>query len=119
MPRGYGAKLRGRVIDAVCEGISAREAGRRFNIGVATAVRWVAHWRATGEIDGPPRKGRRSRLDPHAEWLLAERRRDPEATLAALADRLKSEHDVKADPAMLSRFFARHGITFKKNALRE
>jgi len=50
MPRGYGAKLRGRVIDAVREGSSARQAGVRFNIGVATAIRWVAHWRETGEV---------------------------------------------------------------------
>jgi len=107
------------VIDAVREGCSAREAGARFNIGVATAIRWVAHWRVTGEIEGPLRKARVSRLDAHSEWLVAERLADPDMTLDGLAERLEAERGVSIHPATLSKFFAAQAITVKKNAVRQ
>lgn len=119
MPRGYGAKLRGRVIDAVRGGLSAREAGARFNIGVATAIRWVAHWRKTGEIEGPPRRAPASRLDAHADWLVCERLADPQMTLDVLAKRLHAERGVSIHPATLSKFFKGRAITFKKNTVRQ
>ena len=119
MPRGYGTKLRGRVIDAVREGSSAREAGVRFNIGVATAIRWVAHWRETGEVEGPPRKTPTSRLEAHADWLISKRLADPEMTLDVLAERLHAKHGVSIHPATWSKFFKGRAISFKKNAVRQ
>ena len=120
MPRGYGEKLRRRVLSA-CEneGLSARAAGKRFGIGVATAVRWVAHFRATGEVMEPPRKAPASPLAPHRDWLLRLRQEDPEMTLAVMANALEDAHDLRVDRSTLCRFFAREGITFKKNAVRD
>jgi transposase len=86
---------------------------------VATAIRWVAHWRATGEIEGPPRKSRVSRLDAHTDWLVTERLADPDMTLDVLAERLEAERGVPIHPATLSRFFAAQAITVKKNAVRQ
>ena len=115
MPRGYGEKLRRRLIETcVEEGLSARAAGRRFGIGVATAVRWMAHFRATGEIMDPPRKAPASPLAPHRDWLLRLRRDDPEMTLAVMANELEAEHGLRVTRSTLSRFFAREGVTFKK-----
>ena len=115
MPRGYGTKLRGRVIAAfIEEGLSARAAGERFGIGPATSVRWVRHWRETGEVEAPPRKARTSKLDPHREWLIAQRLADPDARLVDLAARLEAEHGLVADKSALSRLFARCGVTFKE-----
>ena len=119
MPRGYGEKLRARVIGAhLDEGLSARAAGRRFGIGVATAVRWVAHFKVTGEIAAPPRKAPASPLAPHREWLLGVRAGDPEMTLAAMANALDDARGLRVDRSTLCRFFAREGISFKKNAVR-
>jgi putative transposase len=60
MGYGYDAALRERVIKAVAEGSSARQAGERFDVGVATAIRWVRRWRQTGSPLDPPRKKRSS-----------------------------------------------------------
>ena len=40
MPKKYDVALRDRVIGAVDRGMSARAAGARFEVGVATAIRW-------------------------------------------------------------------------------
>ena len=118
MPRGYGAKLRGRVIAACAEeGLSARAAGARHGIGVATAIRWVRRWRETGEVEGAPRRARASKLDAHRDWLIAQRLADPDARLVDLAAQLEAEHGVRTDQPALSRYFARHGVTFKKEEL--
>lgn len=115
MPRGYGTKLRGRVIAAHAqEGLSARAAGKRHGIGVATAIRWVRHWRETGTAEAPARKARASKLDPHRDWLVETRLAEPDLRLVDLAARLEAEHGVRADKSELSRFFARYGVTFKK-----
>lgn len=115
MPRSDGAKLRGRVIAAHAEeGLSARAAGERHGIGVATAIRWVRHWRETGQVEAPPRKARSSKLDPHREWLIAQRLADPEARLVDLAARLEAARGVRTQKSALSVFFARAGVTFKK-----
>jgi transposase len=46
--------------------------------------------------------------------LEAARTEKPDITLQALCDRLLSERGVKADTSMMSRFFRRIGVTFKK-----
>jgi transposase len=51
---------------------------------------------------------------PHREFLEAARAETPDVTLQALCDRLLSERGVKADTSMMSRFFRRIGVTFKK-----
>lgn len=119
MSYGYDAALRDRVIKAYQACGSARASGVRFDIGVATAIRWVRLWRETGSPMDPPRRRKASVLDPHIEWLLDVRRGEPDKTLQAIADRLLDEHGVGADPARLSRFFKKHGITFKKKPVRQ
>ena len=119
MTKAYSQDLRDRVIAAVeQDGLSRREAARRYRIGDATAVRWLA---ALGQgRRGPRAQGgdRRSRLPAHEAWLLALIKVEPDLTLAAVADRLLAEHGVKADAGMLSRFFRARGISFKKKRLR-
>ncbi|MEH3037922.1 MAG: IS630 family transposase [Sphingomonas adhaesiva] len=115
MTRAYSQDLRDRVIAAVeQEGLSRREAARRYRIGEATAVRWLAALRAGRR--GPRAQGgdRRSRLPLHEGWLLALIAAENDLTLAQVGQRLLGEHGVKADAGMLSRFFTRRGISFKK-----
>jgi transposase len=45
MPKAYSGDLRERVIEAVAAGASRREAAERFEVSVASAVKWLQRWR--------------------------------------------------------------------------
>ena len=62
MPRQYDSALRDRVVCAVDRGMSARAAAARFEVGVATAIRWVRRWREEGTHADPPRRRPQRRL---------------------------------------------------------
>src|SRR6516164_2960115 len=57
---------------------------------------------------------RASKLMPHRDFLEAARTEKPDITLQALCDRLSAERGVKADTSMMSRFFRKIEVTFKK-----
>jgi putative transposase len=113
--------LRVRAIAAVVEdGLSRREAARRFKVGESSVIRWVAAFEQTGRTTSLPMGGdRRSVLKPEREWLLAVRLGENDLTLEAIAARLLAERGVKADASMLSRFFKAEGISVKKNRARQ
>jgi len=50
---------------------------------------------------------------------LAALRDGQDLTLEALCQRLEQEHGLKAAPSMLSNFFRREGLSFKKNRIRQ
>jgi putative transposase len=113
--------LRVRAIAAVVEeGLSRREAARRFKVGEASVVRWVAVYEESGRTH-PLNSGgdKRSKLKPHRDWLLSLRRCENDLTLEAVAERLLEEKGVTTDPSCLSRFFASEGVSFKKNGARQ
>jgi transposase len=56
----------------------------------------------------------RPRLEQHREFLEALRAEKSDLTLQALCDRLLEERGIRADTAMMSRFFRRIGVTLKK-----
>jgi transposase len=116
MARAYSQDLRDRVIEAVEQaGMSCRSAARRFGVGESTAIKWLGHYRSTGRRRPVGTGGHRpSVLKPHRDFLEAVRAEQPDITLEALSRRLAGERSVKADTSMLSRFFRREGITFKK-----
>ncbi|MGH8650362.1 MAG: IS630 family transposase, partial [Burkholderiales bacterium] len=95
--------------------LSCRELARRFRISVSSAVRWLQRQRRTGESMALPMGGdRRSVLKPKRDWLLALIAREPDLTLMRISERLRQEHDVRADASMLCRFFQAEGLSFKK-----
>jgi transposase len=115
----HGPEIRDRVLDAVeGEGMSRRAAAARFKVSDASAVRWVQASRQGRR--GPFAQGgdRRSELPAHRVWLLALIEAEPDLTLAAIGERLQAEHGVRADAGMLSRFFNKCGISFKKKRSR-
>ncbi len=120
MVRPYSQDLRQRVIAAVEEeGLSRREASRRYRISDSSAVKWLQAYRRGGRSRPRPMGGdRRSVLKSQAPWLLRLVERETDLTLAAVAERLWTERGVKADVSMLSRFFKAQGISFKKKSLR-
>jgi len=115
MNGAYSIDLRGRVLDAVDAGSSARQAAARFGVGVATAIRWVRRWRETGE-----RTARKqghpigSKLDAHEAWFLFLIEGTVDITLDEMRHRLAEEYGVRAGYGTLWRFFKRRGITVKK-----
>ena len=57
-------------------------------------------------------------MPAHGPWLLAPIEVEPDLTLAMVCERLAAAHGAKADASMLSRFFAKCGIGFKKKPSR-
>jgi transposase len=115
MGRAYSSDLRGRVIDAVAEGVSARRSAARFGVGVATAIRWVRRWRESGERTAH-RQGNPggSKLDPHEGFLLGLIEDRVDITLEEMRVRLAEERGVRAGIGTLWRFFDARGVTVKK-----
>ena len=115
MSGAYSCDLRGRVLDAVDAGLSARQAAARFEIGVATAIRWVRRWRESGERTAR-KQGHpiRSKLDVHEAYLFGLIEQTVDITLDEMRHRLAEERGVRAGFGTLWRFFSRRGITVKK-----
>jgi len=115
MARAYSQDLRDRVIDAVQAGTPARRAAARFGVGDATAIVWVRRARETGERtarkQGQPR---RSKLDPHRDYLLGLIAATPDLTISELLTQLLADRGVSASRATLWTFLDRCGLTFKK-----
>ena len=96
MARAYSQDLRERVIDA---GTSARQAAERFGIGVATAIVWVRRARVGERSARKQGQPRRSKLDPHRDYLLGLIAAEPDITIAEMRERLLSEAGVSASSA--------------------
>ena len=98
--------------------MSGRAAARRYEISEAVAIKWLERVERDGSRKPVGHGGHRaSKLMPHRDCLEAARTEKPDITLQALCDRLLCERGVKADTSMMSRFFRRLGITFKKRRL--
>ena len=115
MTRSLSSDLRSRVIAAIEDGVSTREAARRFSIGISMAGAWYCRYRETGETMAR-RQGQPSRLklDAHAAFILGLIEAAPDITLAEIGERLAAEHGVQAAPSTVWLFLDRRGITFKK-----
>jgi transposase len=116
MAKAYSQDLRERVLDAVENGgMSRRGAADRFGVSEASAVKWVERLERTGLRTAARMGGYKPRkLEPHRDFLEAARAGKADITLQGLCDRLLAERGVKADTSMMSRFFRRIGVTFKK-----
>ena len=57
--RSLSQDLRGRFLQAISTGTSARAAGRRFALSPTTAIRWAKAWHAHGQQAPKPAVPRR------------------------------------------------------------
>jgi transposase len=115
MTRSLSGDLRGRVIAAIKDGVSTREAARRFRIGISTAGAWYRRYRETGELEArKPGQPSRSKLDAHEAFILGLIEDAPDITLAEIGERLVAERGVRAAASTVWLFLDRRGITFKK-----
>ena len=118
MGRCYSMDLRERVTGFVAQGYSRRAAARRLSVSESFAIKLVRHQEQSGS-PAPVRQGRppgTGKLAPFQAFLIQEVERTPDITMPDLAERLLSEHGVRAAPAVLSRLLCRCGFTYKKIA---
>jgi transposase len=113
MPKSYSADLRERVIQAVEMGASRHEAADRFEVSVSSVVKWVQRWHASRSAAPKPRGGSVSPLEKRAARVLALNAEYPDLTLMETVAEL-GRRRIRTSKSALSRFFIRHGITFKK-----
>ena len=119
MPRPYSQDLRDRVVASVGSGRSRRAAATIFSVSVATVVRGSQRFAATGSAAALAMGGRRPhRLASRRDWLLARITEKPDLTLRAIMTELAADR-VKVSYGALWAFFARDGITFKKEPARQ
>src|SRR2546422_3440689 len=72
MARAYSLDLRERVVAAVFRGLSCRAVAVRFDVSVASVVKWAQRARATGSPAARPMGGKRPYLlAGQRSWLLA------------------------------------------------
>jgi transposase len=117
--RPYSEEYRRRVVEEIAEGNSRRGAARRFKVGVSSAIRWKKRLDETGSAARAPRSAKsRSPLEPHAAWLLALIRAEPDLSLEELAQRIEGDLGLKVSTSAVDRFVQRHDLSFKKNTAR-
>lgn len=120
MSRGYSLDLRERVIALIDGGLSRRAAARQLLVSASSSIKWRQRFETTGSVaEKPGKKARPSPLDEHADWLLALVGAEPDLTLAEIEVRLLAERQFKTTDSSISRFFQRHGVSYKKNAARQ
>lgn len=109
----YPSELRVRVIRFVEEGGSRREAAEQYDVSASSAIRWMQSFRNDGTCAPMPRGGSTSPLENEAQRILALISEQPDLTLADIVSALRKRR-ITTSRSALSRFFARHDITFKK-----
>ncbi len=115
MPRSLSFDLRSRVLAAVDEGLSCRQAAARFGVSASSAIRWAALRRAGGDARPRQQGGDRlsHRTEAHAGLIHAALDEVPDITLPELKARL-ADQGAQVSVTALWRFCRRHRITRKK-----
>src|SRR3712207_7124801 len=86
MARALSCDLRQRVVDAINQGLSRRQAAARFGVSPSSAIRWAALSRTTGDV-APKKQGgdrRSGRIEDQADVILEQVARTPDITLGEL-----------------------------------
>jgi transposase len=118
MAKALSTDLRERVIAAVGSGMSRHAAAARFGVSAASAVRWVAVWRATGRVAAQPQGGdrRSQRIGAVGATILGAVAAQVDLTLTELAALVQQRHGLRFAPSSVWRFLARQGLSVKKTA---
>lgn len=110
--------LRLRVVRAIDSGLSRRAAADKFDVSIASAVRWHQRYRETGSVKPKAMGGDRysHHIEVHADKILSwiDERRD--LTLAEIQARLARESYTFSLSAIW-RLLKRHDYTVKKRPL--
>jgi transposase len=116
MSKALSLDLRVRVLAAVAQGLTHREAGERFGVSAASVSRWRTREREHG--DARPRAlggdRRSNRIEAHHDAVLAALGRGGDNTIEEVR-RTLAEQGLSFGFGTIRRFFQRHGITRKKS----
>ena len=118
MPAPLSPDIRNRFEVLYQEGLSAREIGRRLLISAATAVRYAACLRKTGNLM-PAANSRRQghgRLVPYEGFFAELVKQAPDITLKELQAALLKAHGVQASLSGIDVVLRRLDLTYKKRA---
>src|SRR4029077_14920613 len=114
MPKSCSSDLRERVLDAVEEGASQREAAERFDVSASSAVKWFQSWEKEGRRGPKPRGGSQSPLEGCADQILTLVGEQPDGTLDELVAALRKRR-LCGSRSALWRLLECHGISVKKS----
>ena len=114
MTRPYSNDLRERVVRAHLDGELIRSVAARFGVSVSSVPKWVARYRATGNV-APGRIGghRPWLLEPHRERVHALVAATPHLTLDRLQEKLAID-GITVCRDTIWRFLRREDLRFKK-----
>ena len=107
--------LRLRVVRAISAGLSRRAAADKFNVSIASAVRWHQRYKRTDSVEPDAMGGDRHshRAEAHAATVLGWVEENRDITLVEIAGRLATQGHVFA-PSTIWRLLDRHDYTVKK-----
>jgi len=103
--KAYSQDLRERVMAAIEAGEQSRaELSETFQVSESTIAKWKKRWRDTGSVAALPfGGGRRRALKECAAVIQSEVKRQPDATLEELCERVEAQTGVTASPSMMAR----------------
>jgi transposase len=115
MPGAYGDDLRKRMVRAVEDGASVREAAELYDVAPSTVVKVYQRWRATGAVSAKPMGGdqRSHALEAHGAVIMRLVQAQSDLTLNEICQALAAK-GIKVSRSALWRFFDRHDVSFKK-----
>ena len=119
MARPYSQDLRERVVASVAGGRSRRATSKIFGVSIATVVKWLQRFQATGSAAAKPMGGHRPRrLADKRAWLLGRIAAKRDLTLRAVIAELAAD-GLEVSYGAVWAFFASEGVTFKKKPARQ
>jgi transposase len=115
MSKALSLDLRVRVLGAVADGATHREAADRFGVSAASVSRWRERERSLGApvhkaLGGDRRSGR---IEAHKDAVIAALGPQMDATIEEVRARLAGD-GLSFGFGTIHRFFRRHALTRKK-----
>jgi len=110
--------LRERVIEAIAAGASRRETAEQFGLSASVVIIWAQRYHATGNIAPKPSGGSVSPLEEHEDFILGLIKKQPDMTLDEIVAAM-AKAGIAGSRTAVWRFYERHEVTFKKNAIRQ
>ena len=107
--------LRQRVVRAIEGGLSRRAAAAKFDVSIASAVRWYQRFKRLGDVRPALMGGDRTshHIEVHAAKIIGWIEENKDITIREIRDKLTEEGHFFSHGAVW-RLLDRHDYTFKK-----
>ncbi|OYR22973.1 transposase family protein [Brucella thiophenivorans] len=115
MGRALSTDLRSRVLKAANEGLSARNAGVRFEVSAAKAIRWVSRAQDVELEARRPGRRRGSRLDADENFIMSMIEERKDITPNEMVARLAQERGLQIVRSALNTWLRGRGLTYEKD----